>query len=87
VQFMLTTYDPILSQWSQYLSYGTAIEILRRRQDMAGVANLMEGFKRQEGLVLERQGTEEINQRNRTIFSGSSVGNGNGAYGFGYWGY
>jgi len=71
VQFMLTTDDPILRQWAQYLSYGTAVEILRRRQDMAGVANLMEGFKRQEGLVLERQGTEEINQRNRTIFSGT----------------
>jgi hypothetical protein len=71
VQFMLTSDDPILSQWAQYLAYGTAIEILRRRQDMAGVANLMEGFKRQEGLVLERQGTEEINQRNRTIFSGT----------------
>ncbi len=73
---MLTTDDPILSQWSQYLSYGTAIEILRRRQDMAGVANLMEGFKRQEGLVLERQGTEEINSRNRTVFSGSTPSQG-----------
>lgn len=71
VQFMQSTDDPILSQWAQYLAYGTAIEILRRRQDMAGVANLMEGFKRQEGLVLERQSTEEINQRNRTIFSGT----------------
>jgi hypothetical protein len=44
---------------------------------MAGVANLMEGFKRQEALVLERQGTEEINSRNATIFA-SSQGNGNG---------
>jgi hypothetical protein len=71
VQFLKTTDSPILNQWVQYLSYGTSIEILRLRQDMEGVNNLMEGFKRQEALALERQGVEEINQRNRTIFSGS----------------
>lgn len=69
VQFMLTTNDPILTQWWQYISFGVAIEILRDRQDMEGVQNLMEGFKRQEALVLERQATEEIGQRNSTIFS------------------
>lgn len=76
VQFMLSTDSPILNQWATYLSYGTAIEILRRRQDMAGVANLMEGFKRQEALVLERQGTEEIGQRNSNIFSGAQPNQG-----------
>jgi hypothetical protein len=72
VQFMLSTDSPILNQWAQYLGYGVAIEILRRRQDMDGVQNLMEGFKRQEGLVLERQANEEINQRNSTVFSSST---------------
>lgn len=72
VQFMLTSDSPILNQWVQYISYGTAIEILRQRQDMEGVSNLMEGFKRQEGLVLERQGVEEINSRNKTIFAGAT---------------
>jgi len=71
VQFMLSTDNPILNQWSQYLGYGCAIEILRRRQDIAGVQNLMEGFKRQEAMVLERQSTEEIGQRNSNLFSGS----------------
>lgn len=69
VQFMSTGDIPILNQWVQYLAYGTAMEILRQRQDMEGVENLREGFMRQEGLVLERQGIEEINQRNSTIFS------------------
>ncbi|MBS0654064.1 MAG: hypothetical protein JSR39_11135, partial [Verrucomicrobia bacterium] len=55
----------------QYIAYGTSIEILRQRQDMQGVANLMEGFKRQEAMVLERQGVEEINSRNNTIYSGT----------------
>ena len=78
VQFMSTTDSPILNQWVQYIAYGTAIEILRLRQDMAGVANLMEGFKRQEGLALERQGVEEINQRNRTIFASTTPSDGFG---------
>lgn len=76
VQFMLTTDNPILNQWAQYLAYGVSVEILRRRQDVAGVANLMEGFKRQESLVLERQATEEIGQRNSNIFSGSTPSQG-----------
>lgn len=86
VQFMLSTDTPILNQWSQYLAYGVAIEILRRRQDVAGVQNLMEGFKRQEGLVLERQATEEIGSRNVTIFSGAvpNQGAGNG-FNQGFW--
>jgi hypothetical protein len=74
VQFMTSTDSPILNQWSQYIAYGAAMEILRERQDMDGVANLMEGFKRQEDLVLERQGTEELFVPNYTIFN-STTGN------------
>lgn len=69
VQFMSQGDIPILNQWVQYIAYGTSMEILRQRQDMEGVENLREGFMRQEGLVLERQGIEEIGQRNSTIFS------------------
>lgn len=69
VQFMLSTDVPILNQHWQYISYGAACEILRERQDFDGLANLMEGFKRQEALVLERQGVEEIGQRNSTLYS------------------
>jgi ubiquitin-activating enzyme E1-like protein len=71
VQFMLTSDSPILNQWVQYIAYGVSCEILRQRQDMEGVQNLMEGFMRQEALVLERQGTEEINCRNKNIYSGA----------------
>lgn len=84
VQFMLSTDVPNLTQWVQYLAYGAAMEILRDRQDMEGVANLTEGFKRQEGLVLERQGTEEIGSRNVTIMSGSTGQPGN-FNGYGGW--
>ncbi|CAB4132247.1 hypothetical protein UFOVP256_2 [uncultured Caudovirales phage] len=87
-QFMMTTDNPTLNQWAQYIAYGSAAEILRDRQDMEGVENLMEGFKRQEALVLERQAVEEIGQPNITLFNttqlGFGVGNGNGYGGGGY---
>jgi len=78
VQFMNQTDNPILNQWAQYIAYGCSIEILRDRQDMEGVQNLMEGFKRQEALVLERQSIEEINQPNITLFNSTQVGYGVG---------
>lgn len=80
VQFMQSTDHPILNQWVKYLAYGAALDILTDRQDMQGVQNLMPAFKYEEGLVLERQGTEEIGQRNATIFNSSVQGQGN------YWG-
>lgn len=76
VQFMQSTDSPILNQWWKYIAYLAAAEVLRDRQDMEGVANLQEGLKRQEALVLERQGTEEINSRNNTIFAGTQQNNG-----------
>lgn len=83
-QFMNTSDNPVLNQWSQYIAYGAAREILRERQDMDGVENLMEGFKRQEALVLERQAVEEIGQPNITLFNGTQQGYGiGGAWGIG----
>lgn len=78
VQFMSTTDNPVLNQWAQYIAYGAAREILRDRQDMEGVANLEEGFKRQEALVLERQAVEEIGQPNITLFNTTQTGYGYG---------
>lgn len=87
VQFMTTTDNPILNQWSQYIAYGAAREILRDRQDLEGVSNLEEGFMRQEGLVLERQSIEEIGQPNITLFNSTQTGYGYGignGYGVGF---
>lgn len=77
-QFMNTNQNPTLNQWSQYIAYGASMEILRERQDMEGVANLSEGFKRQEALVLERQAVEEIQQPNITLFNTTQTGYGYG---------
>lgn len=77
-QFMNENDSPILNQWSQYIAYGAAMEILRDRQDMEGVENLREGFMRQEALVLERQAVEEIGQPNITFFNSTQYGNSSG---------
>ena len=69
VAFMSTTDSPILNQWVLYISYGSAMEILRQRQDMDGVQNLSEGFLYQESMVLERQSVEEIFQPNIQLFN------------------
>jgi len=83
-QFMMTNQNPTLNQWSQYIAYGAACEILRDRQDMEGLANLQEGFQRQESLVLERQSVEEIGQPNLTLFNTTQTGYGvGGAWGIG----
>ena len=77
-QFMSITDNPILNQWSQYIAYGAASEILRDRQDMEGVENHIEGFKRQEALVLERQAVEELFQPNITLFNSTNTGGASG---------
>lgn len=78
VQFLNTTNSPLLNQWLLYIAYGVARELLRQRQDMEGVANLEEGFKLQEGLVLEKQAVEEIQQPNITLFNSTQTGYGYG---------
>ena len=83
VQFMNSTDNPQLNQWAQYLAYLAAAEILRDRQDMEGLQNIMEGLKRQEALVLERQAVEEIGQPNVTLFNTTQQGYGGVGWGIG----
>jgi hypothetical protein len=84
VQFMQTTDVPILNQWWQIIAIGAAIKVLEDRQDMEGVQNLVILYDRQEDLVLERQGVEEIFQPNVTMFNSSTTAYG-GIGGIGYW--
>lgn len=84
VQFYNSTDVPILNQWAQYLAYIAAMEILRDRNDFEGVEGLREGFNRQEALVLERQGIEEIFQPTVQLFNstqGYSIYNGYSGFG------
>lgn len=86
VQFMNTTDNPILNQWWQYIAIGAAIKVLEDRQDMEGIQNLSVLFDRQEALVLERQGIEEINSRNSTLYSSTIMNQGwNNGFGQGWY--
>jgi hypothetical protein len=78
VQFMNTSDSPILNQWWQLISLGSSIKILEDRQDMEGVENLKELYNRQQDLVLERQGVEEIFEPNRNLFNSSNMNSGVG---------
>lgn len=81
-QFMATTDHPIINQWWEYIAYGAACEIQRERNDFEGVNMLMEGMKRQEALVLERQAVEEIGTPNYTLFNSTQTN----TYLNNYWG-
>ena len=83
VQFMLSTDTPIIAQWSQYIAFLTAQEILRDRQDMAGVQALEEGKLRQEALVLERQSVEDIFTPNVQLWTSTQTNYVNGGFGQG----
>ena len=72
VQFMQTSDNPILNQWWKWIAIMASILVLEDRQDLAGIANLSQSLAREEDLILERQATEEIGQRNTTIFCGST---------------
>ncbi len=72
VQFLQSTDSPLLNQWWQLIAIGAAIKVLEDRQDMEGVQNLSLLYDRQEGIVLERQGVEEIFQPNITLFNSTN---------------
>lgn len=72
VQLLESDQVPILNQWWQLIAIGASLKILEERQDMDGVENLSKMYDRQEGLTLERQGVEEINQPNITLFNSVS---------------
>lgn len=71
-QFIASSESPDVNQWWQYIAYGASLEILRDRGDTEGMAELMEGFKRQENLVLERQANAEIGIQTKTELNSST---------------
>lgn len=80
--FAANNSQPIVDQWWQMIALGTSIKIMRDRQDMDGVANIMPLFEEQRSLLLDRQANEEIGQRNSTIYTGFGDGP---RYNYGYY--
>jgi len=84
VQFLAANDVPILNQWWQLIAIGAAIKVLEDRQDMEGIQNLGILYDRQEDLVLERQGVEELFQPNIQLFN-STISVYGGINGVGYY--
>lgn len=70
---------PELSEWWQYIAYGTAKKIFEDRMDLDSVQLIMPEFKQQERLILRRTLVQQSNERTSTIYTESSMmGNGFG---------
>lgn len=61
--------DPLLNQWWQYLAYGASKKIFEDSQDPEGVNQILNGFKEQESLVLNRHVVQQTNERTATIYT------------------
>ncbi len=64
-----STDNPGLKQWWQYLAYGASKKIFEDSQDPNGVQQIMQGFKEQENLVLNRHIVQQTNERTATIYT------------------
>lgn len=73
---------PELSEWWQYIAYGTAKKIFEDRMDLDSVALIMPEFKKQEALINRRTIVQQTSQRTATIYDQSN--DAGGAYGPGF---
>jgi len=71
--------EPYLSQWWQYIAFGTAVKILFDRMDTESVNLLMPEFKHQEMLVQRSTLMQATNNRTQTIYTQGKT------YGWGGW--
>ena len=66
---LATNTNPQLTQWWQYIAFGTALKIFEDQQDMDGYNQIMPMFMKQESLVLRRTIVQQTNQRTSTIYT------------------
>ena len=82
-ELLLTTQQPELAQWWQYIAYGAAIKIFQDRMDLESVAQIMPEYKNQERLVLRRTVVQYTNERVGTIYTEQVAGPTTGGWGWG----
>ena len=83
-ELLNSTDMPLLSQWYQYIVYGTATKVAQYRRDDTTVAILAPEFKKQELLVMRTTLVQNTKQRVPTIFNqthGTTYGPGFGFFG------
>lgn len=78
-QILLSTDQPELEQWWQYIAYGASKKVFEDRMDMESIQKIMPEFKMQERLVLRRSIRQQTAERTPTIYTEqTSLGAGTG---------
>ena len=82
-QLLVSSDNPEVNQWWQYIAYGAAKKVLEDRRDMDAIQQIMPEFEVQQALVERRTLIQSANQRAPTIYVSQSISNGNwGGWGF-----
>lgn len=68
-ELLISTQQPQLSEWWQYIAYGCAKKIFEDRMDLESVQQILPEFKNQERLILRRTIVQLTNQRSTTIYT------------------
>lgn len=83
-ELLLSTQEPEVAQWWQYIAYGASKKVFEDRMDMDSVSMIMPEFKKQELLVLRPTIAQNTNDRVATIYTDKLAGSGNfGGFGSG----
>ncbi len=81
-RLLLTTSQPTLNEWWQYIAYGCCKKIFEDRMDMDSVQMIMPEYKKQEALCQRRTIVQYTTERVATIYT-EQVGQNSG---WGQWG-
>lgn len=71
-ELLLSTDQPELAEWWQYIAYGASKKVLEDRMDMESVGLILPEFKKQETLILRRSLMQYSNERAATIYTEQS---------------
>lgn len=80
--FLSNTQNPKLSEWWQFIAYGSSIKIFQDRQDYESVKAVMPEFTNQMDLIQRRTIVQQTSQRSPTIYTEQMTAA--GAYGPGF---
>lgn len=79
----LSTDNPDINQWWQYIAYGAAKKVFEDRMDTDSIQQIMPEFRTQERLVLRKTLVQYSNDRTATIYTEQTGGLTSGGFGWG----
>jgi len=82
-ELLLSTDEPKLQEWWQYIAYAAARKVFQDRMDMESLQMIEPEYRKQEMLIQRRTIVQQTSQRSATIYT-NDLGAA-GAYGPGWW--